>query len=577
MRYPTPLEATSASRDLVARRHPEWAEHQLRWRWLLDSLEGGERYRQAIYGFDRRGMPVRNLIRHKREYPAPSELAAQAALGYASAPFGADPATIATDDDYELRRARTPVPTFVAEKIGDHLDRVYALEVEREGPEGLTAWWADVDGTGKRVDRWMRDLVAPTLLACGSLDILLDHPPAPEGAVILSRADAARLGIQGCIASIILPENMVWWRLGPRGRYVECLVRECAELDVMPSRTAMAAAPALRDPSHYRHWTPNESALYDAEGRELDRAAHPFGIVPIVRVVTRPKARCRNVGQSSYEGTAERQREYYNRDSELILSDTTQAHPLIQGPEDFMQADGAIPIGPSWLLPKKKDEQHGTYEGFDIIEFPKEGAASLRLNKQDLRDEIDRDAGTAKPAGMGGTGAGVVSQSGLSKGYDNIVLNNKLAAIAELLATVEMTLAEYVTVVLADGRPGVMTGVERNYSIEYSHQFDLTEVEDLGAFLNAILGIVEAPAASLIPTISEAFMGVMLRQALPGREDEVYDAWDAEFAAALARAGAQSEALAEATLAAAQGADAGLGQGQGQGQPAGGQGEGGMP
>ena len=32
---------------------------------MLDSLEGGERYRQAVYGYDRRGLPVRNLVRHK--------------------------------------------------------------------------------------------------------------------------------------------------------------------------------------------------------------------------------------------------------------------------------------------------------------------------------------------------------------------------------------------------------------------------------------------------------------------------------------------------------------------------------
>ncbi len=43
---------TTESLDLIRRRHPEWREHHHRWRWLLDSLEGGERYRQAIYGYD---------------------------------------------------------------------------------------------------------------------------------------------------------------------------------------------------------------------------------------------------------------------------------------------------------------------------------------------------------------------------------------------------------------------------------------------------------------------------------------------------------------------------------------------
>src|SRR5947209_15632047 len=98
--------------ELIGRRHPEWREHQLRWKWLLDSLEGGERYRQAIYGFDRHGLPVRNLTRHKREYPDPRE-PVEYAIGSVSGALaepGSDPTGLATDDDYELRRARTPVP-----------------------------------------------------------------------------------------------------------------------------------------------------------------------------------------------------------------------------------------------------------------------------------------------------------------------------------------------------------------------------------------------------------------------------------------------------------------------------------
>ena len=34
----------------IDRPHPEWLLHQLRWRWLLDSWEGGEAYRTAVYG-----------------------------------------------------------------------------------------------------------------------------------------------------------------------------------------------------------------------------------------------------------------------------------------------------------------------------------------------------------------------------------------------------------------------------------------------------------------------------------------------------------------------------------------------
>src|SRR5262249_40426201 len=157
------------------------------------------------------------------------------------------------------------------------------------------------------------------------------------------------------------------------------------------------------------------------------------------------KFRCRHIGQSRYEGVAERQREYYNRDSELILSDTTQAHPLLQGPEDFVQADGTIPVGPSWLLPKKKNTQGGatTYEGFDVVMFRKDGADSIRKNKSDLRDDVDRDSALVKPTGRDG-----VAQSGLSKVMDHTDGNNRLAKIAKVLARAEFVIAELATTVL---------------------------------------------------------------------------------------------------------------------------------
>ena len=72
----------------------------------------------------------------------------------------------------------------------------------------------------------MRETVAPLLLVLGCLDICLDHPKAPPGEKIKTRADELRLGLDKCVASYILPQNMVWWRCDNAGRYVECLVRE---------------------------------------------------------------------------------------------------------------------------------------------------------------------------------------------------------------------------------------------------------------------------------------------------------------------------------------------------------------
>ena len=259
------------------------------------------------------------------------------------------------------------------------------------------AWWADVDGCGTH-DRPVDGRDRRPAAADPRPARPLHRPPArPRGR---GDRDPGR-------------------RRAARPRPLRRLVhpaREHALVAARPDRPPLRRVPGPRvSPRPTR-----ASRSATATGRPTSRpsttttatvarghARTPSAGVPIVRVFDRRKPRCRNIGQSRYEGIAERQREYYNRDSELILSDTTQAHPLLQGPEDFVQADGTIPIGPSWLLPKKKNTQGGatTYEGFDVVEFPKDGAESIRRNKADLRDDVDRDSALVRPTGPRRRGA----------------------------------------------------------------------------------------------------------------------------------------------------------------------------
>jgi hypothetical protein len=538
---PPPLSGA----DLVALRHPEWREHEREWRWLLDSYEGGARYRDAEYGQDARGMPVRNLVRHKREYPDPRTGPVAGGGAGGIGPFGypvdpdapesmkdrGDGYAHATDDDYELRRARTPVPTFVAEAIDGHLAKVFAREVDRpELPAGLAdlaAWRLDVDGRGTPLDAWMAETVAPLLLLYGQLDILCDHPKAPTGAAVATRADAARLGLGRCVASYILPENLVWWRLDAAGlQYEECLVRE-------------HGGSGLR----FRHWRRDGSTLFDGKGRRLAELPHPYGRVPIVRLFDRRKPRCMHVGRTRYGAIAERQREYYNRDSELILSDTTQAHPLLQGPEDYVQADGTIPIGPGWLLPKKKNTAGGaaTYEGFEVVDFPKGAAESIRANMAAIRDDVDRDARLTKPAGAAGTGRSTVAQSGLSKAFDAADANALLAQLAAMLARNEAEIARLVLVVLRDSAAAaaLADGVE----VTYPRTFDLLGPEELAAGIAAFqdaLGNAGAAAET-----ESAMLAKLARAILPGESDEFYRLMEAEVGEAVRARADERTAAAE--------------------------------
>jgi hypothetical protein len=514
------------------RKHPEWTENSMRWRRLLDSYEGGDIYRLATYGTDTRGLPIRNLIRHKREYPESRQQNTQTNYGFSERAPSQDPAAVATDDDYQMRLARTPVPGFMAEAIGIHLSAIFDEEVERETANpGIKAWWLDVDGKGTTIDEWMSEIVAPLLLNQGCLDLIFDYPKAPDDETIETQADVMRLGLDRCVASYILPENMVWWSFDDsKMRYKECIVAEYA----------------MHGRFNRRYWTDTDWTLYDDLGRVVAQGDHPFGRPPIVRVFDRKRPRSENVGLPRYESTAENMREYYNRDSELILSDTTQAHPLLQGPEDYIQADGTIPIGPTWLLPKKKNTQGGsaTYEGFDVITFPKDGADSIRQNLQLIRDRVDRDNCLTKPAGASGTTGTTVAQSGTSKRLDQSTGNRLLGKISATLQRVERSAVELALLVLGNGTidQAALIGTEVNYP----RSFDLLSPEETAAGLLSFQDALDR--AGSCPIAEAELLTRLERQLLPGLPDDKYEAMTEEIEAFLAQRAADREANRQAAI-----------------------------
>jgi hypothetical protein len=274
--------------------------------------------------------------------------------------------------------------------------------------------------------------------------------------------------------------------------------------------------------------------LYDSDG-EMDEGPvkHDYGIVPILRIFDRRRPRARNVGLPRYEMIAEQQREYYNRDSELILSDTTQAHPLLQGPEDYVQADGTIAVGPNWMLPKKKNMSGGaaSYEGFDVIQFPKDGAESIRMNLDRLRDAVDRMAGLTKPAGAQGSTGGTVSQSGISKQLDAVVGHDLLGNISKTLQRAEEAIAAMFWVVRGDGDPDVVAML--GTTIQYPQEFDLQSADDLADMARKYTLLIGSAGES--PIIQGKMLSTMVKTAVPGLDDEEYRAMADEITAILAR------------------------------------------
>ena len=510
-------------------------------------------------------MPIRNLVRHKREYPDPRD---KAAVGpFLNAPVGADPLMPATDDDYELRRSRTPVPTFVPETVDSYLGKIFARKVQRELPDGpfwdlVRAWWRDVDGRRTALDAWLQNEVFRTLLACGNVDVMIVHPTPPEGVEVRTRYDEITHNLTGAVARVILPQNLAYWELDSKGDYTLALVQEwTAGGDSDPRYVISQFHPAIqfqqpqtlfRPRQNYRLWLPDQWVLYDDAGKKLDEKPHPFGRVPIVRLFCRRKPRCTHVGQSPIESIAERQREYYNRDSELILSDSLQAHPVIQCAEDLIGPDGSVGVGPSSLLPKKKvmTATGVHYEPFSVLDFPKGAAESLRQNKDDIRDDVDRDANLTKPAGTAGTGRSTVSQSGVSKELDNEGLHDRLGLVASILETAEMRILELVCLCLSDGKPPPLVDPkgEPIVTLRYPRSFSLRSAEQIAAiwaeFQAGLSGGGDCPETDAL------FACELVRKALPGHDDQTYEMVDDEIKAFLAKKQEDRETLRENLMAA---------------------------
>ena len=541
--------------EVVARRHVDWREHRVRWQWLLDSYEGGERYRNAVYGRDRKGLPVRNLQRHKREYPdlaenpnaqiggslgLTSSLPAEIAYGSFPGLLGADPNATSADDDYELRRSRTPPPEWVGECAEIHLGEVYDQEVKRDGPPELAdeeaGWWADVDGKGTTIDDWMSLVISPMLLVLGQLDVLLDAPPLPAGEQVKTLADVKRLGLDRCAASYILPENMLWYSLDRAGRYTECVVQEFVDpsqwKELAPGSDPKASANWARDHVLFRHWTATYSALYRYDGSRAENVReHPYGRVPIIRLFDRRKHRSAMVGKSRYEAVAELQREYYNRASELILSDVLQAHPLLSGPEQYCKPDGTLSIGPNFVLPKPKNSADGTEAGkWEYVSPDKDPAESIRKNLQDLIDAKDRSACLTKPAGAAGTGHGTVGQSGVSKRLDHHTGKKLLSQIAHSLAKAERDLAEYALMVCR-GRPLERADLA-GLTISYPSRFDLFSLTELADGITDLQTLVGGSGE--LPEAETLLIAALEKQLLPGLDDATYDRLDEEVKAMIA-------------------------------------------
>jgi hypothetical protein len=454
------------AKEFIGRRHPEYISTVFTVEWILDTLESGDRYRDASYGIDRRGKPVHNLFRQRREYPdlggTPTDEMGVPLPFHLSSDEQRDHVA-AVEFDYELRRQRTPVPNMLATFIRKQLSKIYKRPIAVEAEESLLAWSENIDGRETTLEEWMRNVVGPLLCALGMIDVGFDHPERPEGEPILFDDDLSD-SRKRCIVYYILPTNVLWWKRDYTGQYyIELLVREFHEDE------------SGKTVERFRHWTVADWTLYDSDGEVVDSSDHSYGMVPVVRLFDIRNLRCDHIAISRMWGIVDKTRVLYNEESEMIANNTMHNTPLLQGPgPEPGEGREDVPIGRYYLLHKQRD-QDGTYVGYEYVSPPTETSAFMRLRLFDLREQMEQEAGLTRSLGSVGTerGAGPVAQSGVSKAYDQVEGSDYLASIAKMLEEAHYAIMYFALIVLRDGWARVKQADIDSITVVYPKEFNL--------------------------------------------------------------------------------------------------------
>lgn len=498
-----PIYNKAEAKKLISTRHPEYERSKVEAQWLLDTLSADLSYRDAQYGADVYGKPRRNLWRLPQELPL-IDAAGSPILGPNGSPFSGGPTQAelinASEEMYQLRRDRTPVPQFMPMFVEKIMGKIYKRKIERTGPPALIAWTENVDGRRTSLDEFMRDTVAPLLCALGMIDVAFDHPAAERAGV---DPFGGPIDPGGCVVRVILPEHMLWWIKDTTGFfYVECLVREY-----------VYDKPSNKYLEQFRHWTSEDWTLYRPDGEVISTGVHSYGISPVVRLFDKKSLRSDDVARSRFWGIADKSRVYYNEESELILNDTYHNCPILQGPPDDNSNDDGVPIGRNLVL-KMIPDRNGNLVGYQYITPSSEPNRFMMDRLASLQSQMEYEAGLTRSVGAVGVGGqvGSVQQSGISKAFDQQEGGDHLASIARMLGTNDYAVLFMALDVLTEG--SVTVSDINSISSNYPSRFNLLTFDEIAVINDTIQKFKVGPVGQ-VPEGDKQTLKLMYRELHP--------------------------------------------------------------
>lgn len=465
------------ARKLVVRRHPEYNAYAVSMRQILDTLEGGPTYRDAVYP-DAASGTRRNLAKLKREQVPPDITptdAYGAPMSYTMPQGDMDRYNRAIQQDYNLRLENTPTPDFLSSFIKKQLGSIYKKAIQRSEPTELTTWRDNVDRQETTLTEMMQESVAPLLCALGMIDVMLLHPYIPEDEVdiLYSNQDPQK----SCVLKVILPDRVVWWKNDYTGRYYkELLVVETFEVNGQ-----------LAD--LYRHWTNEDWTLYNEKGDIIDEGLHNFGLVPIVRLFDQRMLTKEFSPKSRMWHVVDLTRQFYNEESVTIANLITHCCPVLVGPpEEQGKPNQSVPIGRNFMLRQTVEPITKTLAGYNYLSPATEPGELMRLRLFDLMERMENSVALTRTTGAVGraNSAGPVAQSGISKAYDQENGSTWLASIAKTLEIAEYTICWYALVVIHDGYQNVPSASFDALTISYPRDFNLLNLADIAELLDTI-------------------------------------------------------------------------------------------
>lgn len=250
-------------------RHPYYDEFYDRWRFYLNSYEGGRDYLEGGY-----------LFRHFRE----------------------------DEPDYQDRAMRSYYYNFCRTVIDTYISQIYqqttAIYRNSGGIREYDRFLSNVDGKGNGIDLFMQEQAAPAAQIFGHVHILIDKPPMTRRP--MTRADEEALNLLPYL-TLIYPENLLDYRLDSKGDFIWARTREIA-----PSPDGPFASMPSEPRMQYRTWTRTNWYLHNDNGSLIASGAHNLGRVPIVTVVNVHSKKYPRCGVSALADIAPINRSIYN-------------------------------------------------------------------------------------------------------------------------------------------------------------------------------------------------------------------------------------------------------------------------